>query len=140
MFTGLIEEVGVLRSVTSGGEMMVMNIGASLIMGDLKIGDSVAVNGVCLTATSLGDHHFTVDVMPETYRNSTLKELRTGGRMNLERAMAAGGRFGGILSRGMWMEPVRSAVSGATRTPWYSRLRRTANPCSNSSFPKAPSR
>ncbi|WP_379162196.1 riboflavin synthase [Paenibacillus sp. sgz5001063] len=100
MFTGLIEEVGVLRGVTSGGEMMVLNIGASLIMDDLKIGDSVSVNGVCLTATSLGDHSFTVDVMPQTYRNSTLKELRSGSRMNLERAMAAGGRFGGHIVQG----------------------------------------
>ncbi|MHA6530854.1 riboflavin synthase [Paenibacillus sp. BAC0078] len=100
MFTGLIEEVGVLRGVTSGGEMMVLNIGASLIMDDLKIGDSVSVNGVCLTATSIGDHSFTVDVMPQTYRNSTLKELRSGSKMNLERAMAAGGRFGGHIVQG----------------------------------------
>ncbi|WP_054941409.1 riboflavin synthase [Paenibacillus ihuae] len=100
MFTGLIEEVGVLRGVSSGGEMMVLNIGASLIMGDLKIGDSVSVNGVCLTATSIGEHSFTVDVMPQTYRNSNLKELRSGSRMNLERAMAAGGRFGGHIVQG----------------------------------------
>jgi riboflavin synthase len=100
MFTGLVEEVGVLRGVTSGGEMMVLNIGASVIMDDLKIGDSVSVNGVCLTATSLGNHSFTVDVMPQTYRNSNLKELRTGSKMNLERAMAAGGRFGGHIVQG----------------------------------------
>ncbi|UQZ32460.1 riboflavin synthase [Paenibacillus sp. PK3_47] len=100
MFTGLVEEVGVLRGVTSGGEMMVLNIGASVIMDDLKIGDSVSVNGVCLTATSLGSHSFTVDVMPQTYRNSNLKELRTGSKMNLERAMAAGGRFGGHIVQG----------------------------------------
>ncbi|AIQ53710.1 riboflavin synthase [Paenibacillus sp. FSL R7-0331] len=100
MFTGLIEEIGVLRGVSSGGEMMVLSIGASLIMSDLKIGDSVAVNGVCLTATSVSEHSFTVDVMPQTYRNSNLKELRSGSRMNLERAMAAGGRFGGHIVQG----------------------------------------
>ncbi|WP_342561870.1 riboflavin synthase [Paenibacillus sp. FSL R7-0345] len=100
MFTGLIEEIGVLRGVSSGGEMMVLNIGASLIMSDLKIGDSVAVNGVCLTATTISEHSFTVDVMPQTYRNSNLKELRSGSRMNLERAMAAGGRFGGHIVQG----------------------------------------
>lgn len=100
MFTGLIEEVGVLRSVSSGGEMMVLNIAASVIMDDLKIGDSVSVNGVCLTATTLGGNYFTVDVMPQTYRNSNLKELRPGSRMNLERAMAAGGRFGGHIVQG----------------------------------------
>lgn len=64
MFTGLVEEVGTLRSVSTGGEMMVLNIAASVIMGDLKIGDSVSVNGVCLTATTLGENYFTVDVMP----------------------------------------------------------------------------
>lgn len=100
MFTGLIEEIGVLRGVSSGGEMLVLNIGASLIMSDLKIGDSVAVNGVCLTATSISEHSFTVDVMPQTYRNSNLKELRSDSRMNLERAMAAGGRFGGHIVQG----------------------------------------
>lgn len=100
MFTGLVEEIGVLRGVTSGGEMMVLNIGASVIMDDLKIGDSISVNGVCLTATSLGNHSFTVDVMPQTFRNSNLKELRTGSKMNLERAMAAGGRFGGHIVQG----------------------------------------
>ncbi|SET54511.1 riboflavin synthase [Paenibacillus sp. NFR01] len=100
MFTGLIEELGVLRGVTGGGEKMELNIGASRIMDDLKIGDSVAVNGVCLTATALGNQHFTVDVMPQTYRNTNLKDLRTGSKLNLERAMAAGGRFGGHIVQG----------------------------------------
>lgn len=100
MFTGLVEEVGVLRGVSTGGEMMVLKIAASVIMDDLKIGDSVSVNGVCLTATALGDQFFTVDVMPQTYRNSNLKELRTGSKMNLERAMASGGRFGGHIVQG----------------------------------------
>jgi len=100
MFTGLIEEVGVLRGVSTGGEMMVLKIGASVIMDDLKIGDSVSVNGVCLTATTIGDHFFTVDVMPQTFRNTNLKELRAGSKMNLERAMASGGRFGGHIVQG----------------------------------------
>ncbi|WP_379129049.1 riboflavin synthase [Paenibacillus sp. sgz500958] len=100
MFTGLVEELGVLRGVSTGGEAMVLKIAASLIMDDLKIGDSVAVNGVCLTATSIGDGFFTVDVMPQTYRNSTLKELSSGSKMNLERAMASGGRFGGHIVQG----------------------------------------
>lgn len=100
MFTGLIEEVGTLRGVSSGSEVMVLQIEASVIMSDLKIGDSVSVNGVCLTATSLTDHGFTADVMPQTYRNSNLKELRPGSRLNLERAMAAGGRFGGHIVQG----------------------------------------
>jgi len=100
MFTGLIEEVGVLRGVSTGGEVMVLRIAASVIMDDLKIGDSVSVNGVCLTATTLGDDFFTADVMPQTYRNTNLKDLRTGSKINLERAMASGGRFGGHIVQG----------------------------------------
>ncbi|MBY9081596.1 riboflavin synthase [Paenibacillus sp. HN-1] len=100
MFTGLIEEVGALRGVSSSGEVMMLHIDASLIMSDLKIGDSVAVNGVCLTATSVGQRSFTADVMPQTYRNSNLKELKAGSPLNLERAMAAGGRFGGHIVQG----------------------------------------
>ncbi|MNV46591.1 Riboflavin synthase [compost metagenome] len=100
MFTGLIEEVGALRGVSSSGEVMMLHIDASLIMNDLKIGDSVAVNGVCLTATSVGQRSFTADVMPQTYRNSNLKELKAGSPLNLERAMAAGGRFGGHIVQG----------------------------------------
>lgn len=100
MFTGLIEEVGTLQGITAGTEMMVLKIGASVIMSDLKIGDSVAVNGVCLTATTLGDGFFTADVMPETFKHSNLKDLRAGSKLNLERAMAAGGRFGGHIVQG----------------------------------------
>lgn len=103
MFTGLIEEVGVLRSVSAYGEMMVLNIAASVIMDDLKIGDSVSVNGVCLTATTLGDHSFTVDVMPQTYRNSNLKELKPGSRMNLNERWQLTGVLEGILFKDMLM-------------------------------------
>lgn len=72
MFTGLVEEVGQIRRIGRKGEAMVLNIGASAIMDDLKIGDSVAVNGVCLTATTLEGGGFTADVMPETYRHTNL--------------------------------------------------------------------
>ncbi|MHA0855507.1 riboflavin synthase [Paenibacillus sp. CMAA1364] len=100
MFTGLVEEIGTLRGLTRNGEAMVLHINASIVMDDLKIGDSVAVNGVCLTATSIDKQSFAVDVMPETYRRSNLKELQMGSKVNLERAMIANGRFGGHVVQG----------------------------------------
>lgn len=100
MFTGLVEEVGHIRRIGRKGEAMVLNVGASLIMDDLKIGDSVAVNGVCLTATTLEGGGFTADVMPETYRHTNLDKLQSGSRVNLERAMQSGGRFGGHIVQG----------------------------------------
>lgn len=101
MFTGLVEEIGEIRRISRKGEAMVLSISASLIMDDLKLGDSVAVNGVCLTATSIVDKsQFTVDVMPETFRSTNLKELQGGSKVNLERAMAASARFGGHIVQG----------------------------------------
>lgn len=100
MFTGLVEEVGQIRRIGRKGEAMVLNIGASAIMDDLKIGDSVAVNGVCLTATTLEGGGFTADVMPETYRHTNLRQLQSGSKVNLERAMQSGGRFGGHIVQG----------------------------------------
>ncbi|MNX19054.1 Riboflavin synthase [compost metagenome] len=100
MFTGLVEEVGTLKSVQRKGEAMVLNIQASVIMEDLRLGDSISVNGVCLTAVSNQGNSFAVDVMPETYRHTNLNELKVGGKVNLERAMAAGGRFGGHIVQG----------------------------------------
>ncbi|UPK42006.1 riboflavin synthase [Paenibacillus pabuli] len=100
MFTGLVEEVGQIRRIGRKGEAMVLNIGASAIMNDLKIGDSVAVNGVCLTATTLEGGGFTADVMPETYRHTNLSQLQSGSKVNLERAMLSGGRFGGHIVQG----------------------------------------
>lgn len=100
MFTGLIEEIGTMKSISRKGEAMVLGISASMIMNGLKLGDSIAVNGVCLTATSYEASAFTVDVMPQTYRHSNLKDLKPGSKVNLERAMAADGRFGGHIVQG----------------------------------------
>ncbi|MBO2945071.1 riboflavin synthase [Paenibacillus sp. F411] len=100
MFTGLIEEIGEMRRIGRNGEAMVLAISASRIMDDLKLGDSVAVNGVCLTATSIENGLFTVDVMPQTYRHTNLRVLQAGSKVNLERAMAAGSRFGGHIVQG----------------------------------------
>ena len=100
MFTGIIEEVGTLRAVRRGAHSAVLTIGASQVLSDLKIGDSVAVNGVCLTATGLTGHGFTADVMHETLDRSALAGLGPGSPVNLERAMAADGRFGGHIVAG----------------------------------------
>ncbi|MBO3286698.1 riboflavin synthase [Paenibacillus sp. FSL M8-0228] len=100
MFTGLVEEVGRIQTISKSGEAMVLGISGSVVLGDLKIGDSVSVNGVCLTAIQIGTKDFKVDVMPETFRSTNLKELRSGSRVNLERAMVASGRFGGHIVQG----------------------------------------
>ncbi|WP_239614069.1 riboflavin synthase [Cohnella mopanensis] len=100
MFTGLIEEMGTLRSVQRRGEAMILSISASKVLSDVKLGDSIAVNGVCLTVVEFDRTTFAVDVMPETYRLTTLQSIQTGSPLNLERAMMAGGRFGGHLVQG----------------------------------------
>ena len=100
MFTGLIEEMGTLRGVRRGAHSSVLSVGAKEILDDLKVGDSVAVNGVCLTATTVDAGGFTADVMHETLRRSSLSALDPGSPVNLERAMAADGRFGGHIVSG----------------------------------------
>lgn len=100
MFTGIVEEMGTIRAVRRGRSSSVLSIGASMVLSDLKIGDSVAVNGVCLTATGKDDGGFTADVMHETLDRSSLGSLAAGSHVNLERAMAADGRFGGHIVSG----------------------------------------
>mgnify|MGYP003316210194 CR=1 FL=1 len=102
MFTGIIEEVGTINRITGGtgstGAKLVIN--AQTVLQNTKIGDSIAVNGVCLTVTDLTNTSFTADVMPETLRRSNLGALKSGSRVNLERAMPADGRFGGHIVSG----------------------------------------
>ena len=100
MFTGIVEEMGAIRSIRRGAHSAVLSIGAEAVLSDLKIGDSVAVNGVCLTATAVDGGGFTADVMHETLHRSSLGALAPGSPVNLERAMAAGGRFGGHIVSG----------------------------------------
>lgn len=92
--------MGILRSVRRGAHSAVLSIGAETVLSDLKIGDSVAVNGVCLTATTVDAGGFTADVMHETLNRSSLGALAPGNPVNLERAMAADGRFGGHMVAG----------------------------------------
>ncbi|MGI5987165.1 MAG: riboflavin synthase [Dysosmobacter sp.] len=120
MFTGIVEELGTIRDVRRGAHSAVLSIAARTVLEDLKIGDSVAVNGVCLTVTSLDDGGFTADVMPETLRRSSLGALGPGGRVDLERAMAAGGRFGGHIVSGHIDGTGRiAAVRPEDNAVWY---------------------
>ncbi|MGP4069398.1 riboflavin synthase [Halobacillus sp. B29] len=100
MFTGIIEEIGSLHSIKSKTESLELSISAEKVLSDVKLGDSISINGVCLTVTSYTDRSVEFDIMPETYRATNLSELKQGSPVNLERAMAAGGRFGGHLVSG----------------------------------------
>ncbi|KIY20838.1 MULTISPECIES: riboflavin synthase [Mesobacillus] len=100
MFTGIIEEIGTIANIQYSGESFMLTIDAKKVLTDVQVGDSIAVNGVCLTVTSYTENRFTVDVMPETVKASSLKTARRGSKVNLERAMAAGGRFGGHFVAG----------------------------------------
>ncbi|MDO5560934.1 MAG: riboflavin synthase [Oscillospiraceae bacterium] len=100
MFTGIIEEKGKVKSIASQGSCARITISADKIFSDLKTGDSVAVNGVCLTACDITSDTFSADVMAETMRRSNLGKLKTGDSVNLERAMLSGGRFGGHIVSG----------------------------------------
>lgn len=100
MFTGIIEEIGEIAGVKCGQVSSRLAIRGKKIFSDLKLGDSVAVNGVCLTATSISGDIFEADVMAETLRRTNLGGFSNGTRVNLERAMAAGGRFGGHIVSG----------------------------------------
>lgn len=100
MFTGLVEEVGTLKSVKRGGGSCVLTVECSRVLEGSRVGDSIAVNGVCLTVTSMGGAYFTADAMPETLDRSSLGKLPAGSPVNLERAMPADGRFGGHIVSG----------------------------------------
>ena len=100
MFTGIIEEMGTVRRLDRTPISCRLTIAATLVLQGTQIGDSIAVNGVCLTVTDLQKDAFTADVMPETLRRSSLGILRSGSSVNLERAMVANGRFGGHIVSG----------------------------------------
>ena len=100
MFTGIVEELGKINSITIHGSSGQLSIKAKTVLEGTKIGDSIAVNGVCLTVTSLSSDGFTADIMAETVRRSSFGKSRPGDPVNLERAMAADGRFGGHIVAG----------------------------------------
>ncbi len=100
MFTGIVEEIGKIISVKKGASSAVLTIACEKIMEDVNLGDSIAVNGVCLTVSSFTNNTFTADVMHETLNRSSLSLLSSGSPVNLERAMPAYGRFGGHIVSG----------------------------------------
>jgi riboflavin synthase len=100
MFTGIIEEKGTLQRIQKQGSTLILTIAAKKILSDVRLGDSIAVNGVCLTVTEFTNSNFSVDVMPETFHSTSLSLLNAGSKVNLERAMAANGRFGGHFVTG----------------------------------------
>ena len=100
MFTGIVEEKGKVKSIKKGAKSAILSIEGNKIFEDVHLGDSIAVNGVCLTVTSYSKNVFTADVMNETLKRSSLGSLKNGSEVNLERAMAANGRFGGHIVSG----------------------------------------
>ncbi len=100
MFTGIVEEMGRIRHISLNGRSGQISVRAKKVLEGTKIGDSIAVNGVCLTVTSLQPDGFTADIMAETYRRSNLGQGKPGEYVNLERAMEAGERFGGHIMSG----------------------------------------
>ena len=100
MFTGIIEEIGIVESILKGEKSAKLVIKAQKVLEGVKLGDSIATNGVCLTVTSFTNATFSVDVMAETIRDTNLKNLTPGSKVNLERALRLGDRLGGHLVSG----------------------------------------
>ncbi|RSL34622.1 riboflavin synthase [Salibacterium salarium] len=100
MFTGIIEEKANVLKMNKTSDTMVLTLKAKDIISGIALGDSISVNGVCLTVTSFDEESFTVDVMPETMTATSLKKLKEGAAVNVERAMPADGRFGGHFVSG----------------------------------------
>lgn len=100
MFTGIIEEVGKVKSLRRGAKSFVLEVEAETVLEGTQVGDSIATNGVCLTVTSLTGRGFTADVMPETVNRTALGELLPGALVNLERALSLQTRLGGHIVSG----------------------------------------
>ncbi len=100
MFTGIIESFGTIKRIESNGEGKILHIGCDLDLSESKIGDSIAVNGACLTAVGLGKYDFKVDMAPETVSRTTFKQMGPGTRVNIERALRLSDRIDGHLVSG----------------------------------------
>jgi riboflavin synthase len=100
MFTGIIEEKGIIKSIRTDGRSAKIIISANKVLEGLKVGDSINTDGVCLTVTEFSSSSFTVDVMPETMLRSTFAKLRSGSSVNLERALRLSDRLGGHIVSG----------------------------------------
>ncbi|RLQ95229.1 riboflavin synthase [Falsibacillus albus] len=100
MFTGIIEEIGEVKKIEKNAHSMKLAIAANKVLEDAALGDSISVNGVCLTVTKYTSNEFEVDIMPETFYHTSLNDLQTQSKVNLERALAANGRLGGHFVSG----------------------------------------
>ena len=100
MFTGLIEEIGIIEAIINGNKSMKLSIKANKILENINVGDSISTNGICLTVTNFTKNSFTVDVMPETMRKTNLGKLKIGNFVNLERALKVSDRLGGHIVSG----------------------------------------
>lgn len=100
MFTGIIEETGIIKAIKHGARSSQLTVGARLVVSDGKVGDSICTNGVCLTVTAFGADYFVADVMPETIRQTSFATLKAGSTVNLERALRLSDRLGGHLVSG----------------------------------------
>ena len=100
MFTGIIEEIGVIKNITANSKSGKITILANKILEDTNLGDSIAVNGVCLTVSSINKNEFVADIMMETIRATNLGKLNIKDKVNLERAMSISSRFGGHIVTG----------------------------------------
>ncbi|MGE7926120.1 riboflavin synthase [Lysinibacillus xylanilyticus] len=100
MFTGIVEDIGTVKTLQSDKQSMEITVVSKKMIEDVNLGDSIAVNGVCLTVTHFNEQELTMDVMPETVRATNLQQLTVGDQVNLERAMSANGRFGGHFVSG----------------------------------------
>lgn len=100
IFTGIVEEIGEIKAIQRGSKSARLEVKAAKVLEDVKIGDSIAVNGVCLTVCEFAAGHFKADVMPETMDKTTLGSMKPGSPVNLERALQLGGRLGGHIVQG----------------------------------------
>ncbi len=121
MFTGIIEEQGILQSIQWGSQSAVLSIKATKVLENVSIGDSICTNGCCLTVTAFTSHSFSVDVMAETMRSTTLSELKRGANLNLERALQLSDRLGGhILSGHIDGLGTIKSISREDNAVWFS--------------------
>jgi len=100
LFTGIVEEIGTVSNIAKGEKSIRISLMCNKILEDTKLGDSISVNGICLTVTHLSKDSFTADVMPETLRATNLRSLKGGDKVNLERALSPQNRFGGHIVSG----------------------------------------
>ena len=117
MFTGIVEEIGRVAGIERLSDAARLTVAAETVLSDARLGDSISVNGVCLTVAELGEGTFTADVMAETLDRSALGALAEGDPVNLERALAAGGRLGGHIVQGH-VDGVGEIVSRSPSEHW----------------------